>query len=126
MTSRIYLVEDHSNVRDTLHLALEELADVVVVGHASSQSAAIRWLRANPDAWDVVVLDLFLEEGSGFGVLKACAERQREQRLVVLSNYVDVSEATLREQGADAVFDKTTGLEAFFGYAGRELGRSIR
>ena len=116
MTSRIFLVEDHADIRDNLSLALEEVVGAVVVGHAQSQPEAVGWLARNGDAWDVAVLDLFLAEGSGFGVVQACQDRLPHQRVVVLSNYANVAASDVLAQGADAVFDKTQGLEDFFSY----------
>lgn len=116
MTSRIFLVEDHPDIRDNLSMALEEVAGAEVVGHAQSQPEALHWLAKNVDSWDIAVLDLFLSEGSGIGVVRACSARLPHQRVVVLSNYADVSATDAMAHGADAVFDKAAGLDDFFAY----------
>ena len=62
-------------------------------------------------------MDLFLKEGSGLGVLRSCMSRPRSKRAVVLSNYVNADiRARCMALGADAVFDKSRELEAFFDY----------
>jgi DNA-binding NarL/FixJ family response regulator len=63
------------------------------------------------------VVDVFLKQGSGLGVLRSCKQRNANQRAVVLSNYVNADiRARCTALGADAVFDKSKELEAFFDY----------
>jgi len=112
-----FIVEDNAVVLQSLSEALEELGSVRVVGSANSASVANTWLLANPDAWHLVIIDLFLVGSSGTEVLDACRDRQGFQRAVVLSNYATVEIrrrcATL---GADAVFDKSTEVEELMDY----------
>jgi two-component system OmpR family response regulator len=113
----IFLVEDNALIRNNLTSALEELAGAQVVGTAKSESGAITWLTSHPVDWKLAVVDLFLEQGSGLGVVKWCRERAADQRVVILTNYADgdvAQKAALL--GADAVFDKSIDLEAFFDY----------
>ncbi|PZP91596.1 MAG: response regulator [Variovorax paradoxus] len=110
----VFLVEDNALIRDNLIVALEELVDMRVVAWAESEGDAAEWLRAHPDGWQLAVIDLFLREGSGLGVLEACRARNGRQRAVVLTNYADVDiRAQCLALGADAVFDKSTELDAF-------------
>ncbi|CAN7243939.1 response regulator [Pseudorhodoferax sp. LjRoot39] len=110
----VFLVEDNALIRDNLIVALEELVDMRVVAWAESEGDAAEWLRAHPDGWQLAVIDLFLRDGSGLGVLQACRERNGRQRAVVLTNYADVDiRAQCLALGADAVFDKSTELDAF-------------
>lgn len=110
---RAYLVEDNIAISDSLISALDEMADIETVGIARSQAEAETWLRKHPTGWDLVIIDLFLEEGSGLGVVKACAERQGGQQVIVLTNYAEVAATDALTYGADAVFDKLTGLDSF-------------
>ncbi|WP_326538471.1 response regulator [Pseudorhodoferax sp.] len=110
----VFLVEDNALIRDNLIVALEELVDMRVVAWAESEGDAADWLRRHPDGWQLAVIDLFLREGSGLGVLQACRARSEQQRAVVLTNYADVDiRAQCLALGADAVFDKSTELDAF-------------
>ena len=112
-----FLVEDSPLIRDNLILAMQEVADTHVVACAASEAEAAAWLTAHPHAWQLAVIDMFLKEGSGLGVLRVCMARQPGQRCVVLTNYADVD---IRNQclalGADAVFDKSTELDAFLDF----------
>jgi len=112
-----FLVEDNRTIRDNLIPALEDLADAAVVGMAETESDAVGWLRSHPDDWQLLVVDLFLKEGSGLGVLRSCMSRPHSKRAVVLRNYINADiRACCMALGADAVFDKSRELEAFFDY----------
>ena len=122
MTLRAYIVEDSSTIRQNLIETLKELAQVEPVGATGSEHEAKRWLTTNP--WDLVVIDLFLREGSGMNVLEACRQRQPAQNVVVLSNHSSRDVRWRCQQlGADAVFDKSTELEALVDYCARLRGR---
>ncbi len=85
-----FLVEDNKTIRDNLVPALEDLVNGHVVGFAETESGALAWLAAHPDEWQLLIVDLFLKEGSGLGVLAGCKTRSAGQRVVVLSHYVTV------------------------------------
>ncbi|RZI94522.1 MAG: response regulator [Variovorax sp.] len=112
-----FIVEDNKTIRDNLIPSLEDLANAAIAGIAETESEAVEWLHSHRDDWHLAVVDLFLREGSGLGVLAACRERHGHQRVVVLSNYA-TSEMKSRcaQLGADAVFDKSNDLDAFFDF----------
>ena len=112
-----FLVEDNKTIRDNLIPALEDLVGASVVGCAESENEAATWLASHASEWQLVVVDVFLKQGSGLGVLRTCKQRKPTQRAVVLSNYVNADiRARCTALGADAVFDKSRELEAFFDY----------
>jgi hypothetical protein len=71
MTIRAFLVEDSPALIASVTEALEELAPVVVVGNALGEKAALVWMVANPGGCDLLIVDLFLNQGSDLGVLRA-------------------------------------------------------
>jgi len=109
------LVEDSQAIRDSLLAAMAELTDVEVVATAETAVDATSALETFGDRWELAVVDLFLRQGSGLAVLRACQERPAYRHVLVLSNYVtpEIRRRCL-ELGADAVFDKSTELDAFF------------
>lgn len=121
-----FLVEDNSTIRDNLIPAMEDLVNASIVGYAETESDAAGWLRSHADEWHLAVVDLFLKEGSGLGVLASCRERGSQQRVVVLTNYatVDIRERCLK-LGADAVFDKSNELDAFLDYCNQDRPSSF-
>jgi two-component system OmpR family response regulator len=114
---RTYIVEDNATIRENLIGTLEELASVHSLGWAETEREATEWLASHRGQWELVIVDLFLKQGSGLGVLEACQERGRGQRLVVLSNYATPDMRTRCAQlGADAVFDKSNEIDALVDY----------
>lgn len=109
---RIYLVEDNAIIRENLAAALAELADATLCGAADGEKAAVAWLKTNHDEWDLAIVDIFLKEGNGIGVVAAGRARRDDQKMVVLSNYASTG---VRDQclklGADAVFDKSHDID---------------
>lgn len=113
MRLKIYLVEDNPRIRDNLVATLEELVGMHAVGMSDNEKEANAWLLDNPHSWDLVILDLFLKEGSGLGVLLACRDRKPSQKIVVLSNYATAEiRARCAQLGVDAVFDKSNQIDA--------------
>lgn len=117
---RAYIVEDNAVIRRNLEETLTELAGVQTVGYSETEQGACIWLAQHPADWQLLIVDLFLMQGSGLGVLRRCVERTDGQRVVVLSNYAT---AEIRQRcmsdGADAVFDKSTELDQFLAYCRR-------
>jgi DNA-binding NarL/FixJ family response regulator len=114
---RTYIVEDNATIRENLVGALEELASIESLGWSETENDAKRWLAEHARAWDLAIVDLFLKQGSGLGVIEACRARDAGQRVVVLSNYAtaDMRQRCL-ELGADAVFDKSNEIDALVEY----------
>lgn len=114
---KAYLVEDNVTIRENLVATLEELASIAVVGFAQTEAQARHWFESNGDQWELAIVDLFLKQGSGLGVLQACLGRRPNQRVVVLSNYATPEiRKRCSELGADAVFDKSNEIDALLEY----------
>ena len=114
---KTYIVEDNPTIRENLIGTLEELTFISAVGHAETEADARRWLRDNGDAWELAIVDLFLKQGSGLGVLQACSARKPNQKVVVLSNYAtpDIRKRCA-QLGVDAVFDKSNEIDALIDF----------
>jgi len=114
---RTYIVEDNATIRENLIDALQELASVTTLGWAETEADAKGWLAAHHRQWDLLIVDLFLRQGSGLGVLEGCQDRGRAQRVVVLSNYATTDiRKRCAQLGADAVFDKSNEIDALVDY----------
>lgn len=117
MRLKTYIVEDNPTIRENLIATLEELASVDTVGTADTENEGKEWLNGNPEEWNLAIIDLFLKQGSGLGVLAACRDRKAWQKVVVLSNYAT---ADIRQRcaqlGVDAVFDKSNEIDALVDY----------
>ena len=117
MKLRTYIVEDNATIRENLIGTLEELAEVQAIGCAETEDEGKAWLTAHAAQWDLAIVDLFLRQGSGLGVLAACRDRTSEQKMVVLSNYA-TPDVRMRcaQLGVDAVFDKSNEIDALVDY----------
>lgn len=110
---RTYIVEDNATIRENLIATLEELGGIAPVGFAETEQQGSEWLTGHDGQWDLAIVDLFLKQGSGLGVLQACRERPADQKVVVLTNYATPDiRARCRQLGVDAVFDKSHEIEA--------------
>jgi DNA-binding NarL/FixJ family response regulator len=107
---RVFLVEDSPGIRERLYEMLASIDGARTVGYAASAGEAIRGiLETHPDA---VVLDIGLEQGSGFDVLRAVRAAEPATAFYVLTNYASEPYRRLAQRlGADEFFDKSSDLE---------------
>jgi DNA-binding NarL/FixJ family response regulator len=75
-----YLAEDNQAILENLIEILEEIPDVKVAAHAATEAEVTRWLALQGGKWHLAIVDLFLREGSGLGVLAGCRNRKPYQR----------------------------------------------
>lgn len=124
MKIRAYLIEDNAIIRENLLATLRELACIDPVGTAETEREAADWLRGHDGHWDLAIVDIFLREGNGMNVLAALKQREPHQKMVVLSNHA-TQEVRRRcvQLGADAVFDKSTEIDALLDYCENERSR---
>jgi two-component system, OmpR family, response regulator len=100
---RVLLVEDSSLLAARLAELIRRLPDVNLVETVDTESAALRCVRASTP--DVLILDLHLRTGSGFGVLRALDRRTAMRpKIIILTNF------GLPEYRREA---ETFGIEAF-------------
>jgi DNA-binding NarL/FixJ family response regulator len=108
---RAFIADDAPDVRESLALLLEH-EGFVVVGTANTEYEAVDWVLRNPGGWDLAIVDLLLQDGSGFNVLRHFKASDRPGRVVVYSGFVtDVIRAQCQKLGADAVISKTDVLQ---------------
>ena len=84
MTLRVLLVEDSRVLAERLREALATLENVEVVATASDETAAVAAARDKRP--DVIILDLQLKEGTGFGVLHQLGSVR--PIVIVFTNYM--------------------------------------
>ncbi|HYX67306.1 MAG TPA: response regulator transcription factor [Burkholderiales bacterium] len=103
---KVFLVEDSPMLRERLEAMLRAIPGAQTVGHAPTAREAIAAIQAaNPD---VVVLDIQLEEGTGFDVMKAVRPGAPQMAFYVLTNFAHDGYRRMAERlGARGFFDKT-------------------
>jgi DNA-binding NarL/FixJ family response regulator len=112
-----YIAEDSSTILTNLIETLQEITEVRVMGSGATQAEAEHWLSLHDGHWHLAIVDLFLKEGSGLGVMTGCHKRQPYQKVVLLTNYAtpEIRKRALL-LGADAVFDKSSELDELLSY----------
>ncbi len=115
MTIRAFLVEDSPSLIASVTETLQELAPVVVVGNAPGETSALHWMSANPGGCELLIVDLFLNDGSGLSVLRAA--EALPVSTVLFSNYATPEiRRKAGHLGVDAVFDKSSEIESLIEY----------
>ena len=106
----VLLVEDHELLAQSVGLALGAEGGRVLVSALASLDAVLA--EAQEPAPDVVLLDLDLGGSVGDGVALIAPLRRLGARVVVVTGSREEHRHGLcLEQGADAVLDKSTGLD---------------
>ena len=85
---RVLLAEDSTLLAARLTELIRRLPDVELVGTVDSEAEAVSHVAS--DTPDVLILDLHLRSGSGFGVLRALSRpraRARRPKIVILTNF---------------------------------------
>lgn len=116
-----FIVEDNPTIRENLIGTLEELTCVKVAGTSATEDEALAWLEQNGNGWDLLIVDLFLKQGSGIHLAQSLDARRPNQKVVVFSNYIN---ANIRKRcaqlGVDAVFDKSTEIDSLVDYCSHQ------
>jgi DNA-binding NarL/FixJ family response regulator len=114
---RVLLVEDLPNMQGVVADLLSTVGEFKLVKAVSTEAEANLWLDENQGGWDLAVVDLILEQGTGLGVVARSRDRPAGSKVVVFSDYA--SEGIRKhciKLGADAAFQKGTDMKAFIDY----------
>jgi DNA-binding NarL/FixJ family response regulator len=82
---RVLLVEDSKVLTERLIEAIRQIPAVELIATVDTETAAIATVKR--ETVDVIILDLHLKQGTGFGVMRALAGTAAKPRIVVLTNY---------------------------------------
>lgn len=123
---RAFIVEDSPVILESLRDTLAELANVEVIGSVPDETGAVSWMSRDPvQGTDLLIVDIFLKQGTGIGVLQAASRLGVKARRVVLTNFAS---ASLRERctrlGAERVFDKSRQLDELISYCAELAAQS--
>jgi len=82
---RVVLVEDSKVLTERLVEALRQIPGIELSAAVDTESAACAVVAR--ERVDVMILDLHLRQGTGFGVLRALAKSPDKPCIIVLTNY---------------------------------------
>lgn len=95
-------------MQEALTDLLTEIGGYRVVATVATEMDAQDWLQRHEGAWNVAILDLVLQEGSGFNVLRRSRVKPGQERIIVLSEFMSPAIAQkCLDWGAAAVFRKS-------------------
>ena len=117
---KIMIVDDHPVVRNGLEAMLSVEEDMEVVAAVEGGDAAVAWCAKNArNLPDVVVADVHMPKGDGFGMLAAMRNSYHGVRVLLLAGMPLKDEETrAREDGARGYLPKSLD--------GRDLVKFIR
>lgn len=107
MKRKVFLVDDSPDLSAALTELLEATGRFQVIGSAASEAEALAWLFDDEHRWDLAIVDLVLQSGSGFPILYHC-KKYHPGQVVVLSGFVSEAVAErCRALGAVGAFRKS-------------------
>jgi two-component system OmpR family response regulator len=107
---KLLLVEDSSVLAERLSELIGEITEIQLVGMVDTESAALAELKQR--RIHIVVLDLHLKQGTGFGILRAMSTMPQKPRIVVLTNHDKADyQGNAVALGATAFLDKARDFE---------------
>ncbi len=86
--TRIFIVDDHTLVREWLATLLAQEADFEICGQADTAAAALAGMSVQPPA--VAIVDLSLKGGSGLDLIKDLVRHCPSTQIVVLSMHEEI------------------------------------
>jgi two-component system OmpR family response regulator len=103
----VCIVEDSVGFAEWLKQDLSVFDELEVSGKADSVKNAVQLIQQNKP--DIVVLDLWLNEGTGLDLLEILQGMKEMPAVFVFSNYgLPVFKQKCQELGASGFFDKST------------------
>jgi DNA-binding NarL/FixJ family response regulator len=122
---RVFLVEDVQHMRGVMHDLLNEVGSFEIVASRANEAEANLWLEEHPAGFDLAVVDLILEQGTGMGVIPRAKRIAPAAPVVVFSDYATpgIQQHCLK-LGASAVFQKSTDMRAFMEWCAALAGRA--
>jgi two-component system, OmpR family, response regulator len=106
----VLLVEDSKVLAERLSEMLSGISGLALTAVVDTEAAALGVVEEG--AIDVVLLDLHLRQGTGFGVLRGLTRHAKRPVVVVLTNY-DLAEyrRTATALGAEYFLDKVRDVD---------------
>lgn len=113
MNLRVFLVEDLHRMRSLIADLFASMGGYEIVGTATTEAEAKLWLDNNFGGWELAIIDLVLDQGTGMGVISHAKKIFAKGKLVVFSSYASPAiRAHCLALGADAVFDNRKRLSS--------------
>src|SRR5688500_15708320 len=102
MGARILVVDDEAGIREMLHVLLKRHGYDVETADGQRRAAELLKLKS---AFDVVITDLAMPDGSGMGVLAEARRSDDSTQVIMITAYATTSQAVqaMREGAYDYI-----------------------
>ncbi len=118
---RVLLVEDSRRLAERIRELIELNEDAIVIKTVNNEASAIE--AARKEKVDLIVLDLQLQSGTGFGVLEKLGLDRPP--VVILTNYaLPQYEKRAQDLGVEHFLDKSRDFERLSEIVGKYQGAS--
>ena len=118
--SNILIVDDDTDIRNVLRLLLQERYEV---SEAADGSAAVEYLRGNPDT-DLVILDVMMPGMNGYETCDALREFSNAPVLFLTAKSAQADRISAYSSGGDDFLSKPFSQEELLAKVGSLLRRS--
>jgi two-component system OmpR family response regulator len=116
---RVLIVEDSITIAAAIRSCLGAAFPGIEIAASTTEDHAVEQVRAQH--FGLVVIDLQLAQGTGFGVIRAAKDSRPKSALLVFTNHaVPALKVAAFEAGADYFLDKAKGIPQIITLA-REL-----
>jgi two-component system OmpR family response regulator len=110
------MVEDSRPMQAALRDLLAAVGDFHVAAAWTDETNATEWLADPAHHFDLAIIDLLIEGGSGFNLIGRARDARPGARIIVMSEFVTPAVSDrCKAMGADAVFAKAN-VRAFGDY----------
>lgn len=117
--SNILIVDDDADIRNVLRLLLQERYEV---SEAADGSAAVEYLRGNPDT-DLVILDVMMPDMNGYETCDALREFSNAPVLFLTAKSAQADRISAYSSGGDDFLSKPFSQEELLAKVGSLLRR---
>ena len=117
--SNILIVDDDADIRNVLRLLLQERYEV---SEAADGSAAVEYLRGNPDT-DLVILDVMMPGMNGYETCDALREFSNAPVLFLTAKSAQADRISAYSSGGDDILSKPFSQEELLAKVGSLLRR---
>jgi two-component system, OmpR family, response regulator len=102
---KLLVIEDSSVLADRIAELIAQIPEIELIGATDSEAEALRILKRG--AVHIVLLDLHLKQGTGFGILRSMSTLSNKPRAIVFTNHDSAGyESNALSLGATMFLDK--------------------
>jgi DNA-binding NarL/FixJ family response regulator len=108
MPAHVLIIEDSPSMQAALGDLLAAVGDFSVAAIIPDETNATLWLQDPAHVFDVAIIDLLIDGGSGFNLVVRARKARPQAKIIVLSEFVSPAVAErCQAMGANAVFPKS-------------------